>query len=96
MESNIASLNFYFPTTLLQLQLCWNALKKLGCVERSEPLVLEIMVQFILESVILSVLGGVSAIAVQSLTQLTPASIMQGPYRFSWQNAALSMGLRSW
>jgi putative ABC transport system permease protein len=53
----------------------------------------EIMVQFILESVILSVLGGVSAIAVvQSLTQLTPASIMQVPYRFSWQNAALSMG----
>ncbi|MBL1178889.1 ABC transporter permease [Pantanalinema sp. GBBB05] len=53
----------------------------------------EIMLQFILESVILSVLGGVTAIAsVHGLTHLTTTTIIQAPYTFSWQNAALSMG----
>ena len=53
----------------------------------------EIMLQFILESVLLSVLGGITAIAsVHGLTHLTTTTIIQAPYRFSWQNAALSMG----
>lgn len=53
----------------------------------------EIMLQFILESVVLSILGGVTAIAsVHGLTQLTTTTLIQAPYTFSWQNAALSMG----
>lgn len=53
----------------------------------------EIMLQFILESVILSVLGGVAAIAaVHGLTHFTTTTIIQAPYTFSWENAALSMG----
>lgn len=53
----------------------------------------EIMLQFILESVILSVLGGVAAIAgVHGLTYFTTTAIIPAPYTFSWQNAALSMG----
>lgn len=54
---------------------------------------LEIMLQFILESVILSILGGAAAIAsVHGLTQFTTTKIIQAPYTFSWHNAALSMG----
>ncbi len=52
----------------------------------------EIMLQFILESVILSVLGGVAAIAtVHGITQLTTTTLVRAPYLFSWHNAGLSM-----
>jgi len=52
----------------------------------------EIMMQFILEAVILSVLGGVAAIAiVHGLTQLITTKVIKVPYKFSAQTAALSM-----
>jgi len=52
----------------------------------------EIMLQFILESVILSMAGGAIAIAtVHSLTHLTTTTMIQAPYQFSWENAGLSM-----
>jgi putative ABC transport system permease protein len=52
----------------------------------------EIMMQFILEAVILSVLGGVAAIAtVHGLTKLVTTTVIQVPYKFSSQTAALSM-----
>ncbi len=53
----------------------------------------EIMLQFILEAVILSVLGGTVAIAtVHGLTVLTTTTVIQAPYQFSPRTAALSMG----
>lgn len=53
----------------------------------------EIMLQFMLEATILSVLGGsIAIIAVHGLTQLTTTTIIQAPYTFSLQNAMLSMG----
>lgn len=53
----------------------------------------EIMLQFILESVILSTLGGVAAIAtVHGVTQFATTTIVELPYAFSWHHAALSMG----
>jgi putative ABC transport system permease protein len=53
----------------------------------------EIMLQFILESVILSVLGGATAIAVvHGLTHLTTTTLFPAPYTFSSRNAAWSMG----
>jgi putative ABC transport system permease protein len=53
----------------------------------------EIMVQFILESVILSIWSGLAAIAlVHGITHLATTTLFPAPYRFSWQNAALSMG----
>ncbi|MEM7797350.1 MAG: ABC transporter permease [Cyanobacteria bacterium P01_C01_bin.118] len=54
---------------------------------------LEVMSQFILEAVILSLLGGVAAIAtVHVLTRLATTVVIQTPYKFSPRNAALSMG----
>ena len=53
----------------------------------------EIMMQFILEAVLLSVLGGMAAIAtVHGLTKLITTTVIQVPYKFSAQTAALSMG----
>lgn len=54
---------------------------------------LEVMSQFILEAVILSLLGGATAIAtVHGLTQVATTVVIQAPYKFSPRNAALSMG----
>lgn len=54
---------------------------------------LEIMGQFILEAVILSLLGGATAIAtVHGLTRVATTVVIEAPYRFSPRNAALSMG----
>lgn len=54
---------------------------------------LEIMLQFMLEAAILSVLGGsIAIVVVHGLTQLTTTTVIQVPYTFSLQNAVLSMG----
>jgi putative ABC transport system permease protein len=55
---------------------------------------LEVMAQFIMEAVILSIVGGVGAIAtVHILTQTATATIFtDAPYSFQMENAALSMG----
>jgi putative ABC transport system permease protein len=53
----------------------------------------EIMFQFILEAVLLSLLGGGLAItAIHGVTQVATQTIIQAPYRFSTRNAALAMG----
>ncbi|MEM7065041.1 MAG: ABC transporter permease [Cyanobacteria bacterium P01_B01_bin.77] len=53
---------------------------------------LEVMSQFILEAVILSMLGGVAAVAtVHGLTRVATTVVIQAPYQFSPRNAALSM-----
>jgi putative ABC transport system permease protein len=52
----------------------------------------DVMVQFILEAVLLSVVGGsLAIISVHGLTQTVTTVFVQGPYRFSIQNAGLSM-----
>jgi putative ABC transport system permease protein len=54
---------------------------------------LEVMLQFILEAVFLSIVGGVIAIAtVHSLTRITTTTVIEAPYKFSVRNAGLSMG----
>lgn len=54
---------------------------------------LEIMLQFILEAVLLSVIGGTAAIAtVHGLTQVATTVVFKAPYQFSLQNAAWAMG----
>lgn len=54
---------------------------------------LEVMGQFVLEAVILSLLGGVAAVAtVHGLTRVATTVVIEAPYRFSPRNAALSMG----
>ena len=54
---------------------------------------LEVMSQFILEAVILSLLGGAAAVAtVHGLTRVATTAVIEAPYRFSPRNAALSMG----
>ncbi|EKV02801.1 ABC-type antimicrobial peptide transport system, permease component [Leptolyngbya sp. PCC 7375] len=54
---------------------------------------LEVMSQFILEAVILSLLGGAVAVAtVHGLTRAATTIVIEAPYRFSSRNAALSMG----
>ncbi|MBD2330148.1 ABC transporter permease [Alkalinema sp. FACHB-956] len=54
---------------------------------------LEIMMQFILEAVILSILGGALAIGtVHCATQFVTSALFPAPYRFSHRNAALAMG----
>lgn len=54
---------------------------------------LEVMSQFVLEALILSLLGGAAAVAtVHGLTQFATTAVIQAPYRFSPRNAALSMG----
>lgn len=54
---------------------------------------LEVMSQFILEAVVLSLLGGAAAIAtVHGLTRVATTVVIQAPYKFSPRNAALSMG----
>ena len=54
---------------------------------------LEVMSQFILEAVILSLLGGAAAVAtVHGLTRVATTVVIEAPYRFSSRNAALSMG----
>ncbi len=54
---------------------------------------IEVMSQFILEAVILSLLGGGVAVAtVHGLTHVATTVVIQAPYRFSPRNAALSMG----
>jgi putative ABC transport system permease protein len=53
----------------------------------------EIMLQFILEAVLLSVVGGASAIVtVHGLTYVATAVVIQTPYEFSVQNTVLAMG----
>ncbi|KAB8316023.1 FtsX-like permease family protein [Tolypothrix campylonemoides VB511288] len=53
----------------------------------------EVMVQFILEALLLSIFGGTLAIiSVHGLTQTATTVIIQAPYQFSVANAALSMG----
>jgi putative ABC transport system permease protein len=52
----------------------------------------EIMVQFILEAVVLSLLGGGLAIAtIHGVTQVATQTIIQAPYQFSTRNAVLAM-----
>jgi putative ABC transport system permease protein len=54
---------------------------------------LEVMLQFILEAVLLSIIGGVIAIAtVHSLTRTATNTIIEAPYDFSARNAGLSIG----
>ncbi|MEO0867376.1 MAG: ABC transporter permease [Cyanobacteria bacterium J06642_11] len=54
---------------------------------------LEVMSQFILEAVVLSILGGVAAVAtVHGLTRVATTVVIEAPYKFSSRNAALSMG----
>lgn len=54
---------------------------------------LEVMGQFILEALVLSVLGGGLAIAtVHGLTRIATTVVIQAPYKFSARNAAFSMG----
>ncbi|NEQ50740.1 MAG: FtsX-like permease family protein [Leptolyngbya sp. SIO3F4] len=54
---------------------------------------LEVMSQFILEAVVLSLLGGAAAIGtVHGLTRVATTAVIQAPYKFSPRNAALSMG----
>lgn len=53
----------------------------------------EIMIQFILEAVILSLVGGVAAIlTVHSVTVTVTTKFVRVPYQFSSQGAALSLG----
>ncbi|WP_414587609.1 ABC transporter permease [Scytonema sp. PCC 10023] len=53
----------------------------------------EVMVQFILEALLLSIFGGTLAIiSVHGLTQTATTVIIQAPYQFSLRNVALSMG----
>jgi putative ABC transport system permease protein len=53
----------------------------------------EVMLQFILEAVLLSVVGGVSAIAtVHGLTYVITTVALPAPYQFSVQNTVLAMG----
>jgi putative ABC transport system permease protein len=52
----------------------------------------DVMIQFIFEAVLLSVVGGsLAIISVHGLTQTVTTVFVQGPYRFSMQNAGLSM-----
>lgn len=52
----------------------------------------DVMVQFILETTILSLIGGTLAIAtVHGLTIITTTKFIQAPYKFSSQRAALSL-----
>ncbi|MEA5464762.1 ABC transporter permease [Leptothoe sp. PORK10 BA2] len=54
---------------------------------------LEVMGQFILEAMILSLLGGVAAVGtVHGLTRVATTVVIEAPYKFSPRNAALSMG----
>ncbi len=53
----------------------------------------EVMMQFIIEALLLSFVGGTMAIiTVHGLTQTATTVIIQAPYQFSLRNAALSMG----
>lgn len=54
----------------------------------------EIMAQFIAEAAVLSVIGGIVGVAtVHGLTTVVVTTVFpEAPYRFSWQDAALSMG----
>ena len=53
----------------------------------------EVMIQFILEAVVLSLVGGTTAIAtVHGLTVTATTQIIQAPYQFSSQRAGLSLG----
>lgn len=53
----------------------------------------EVMIQFILEAVILSLVGGVAAIlTVHSVTVTVTTRFVRVPYQFSSQGAALSLG----
>lgn len=53
----------------------------------------EIMLQFILEAVLLSLMGGAGAIAtVHGLTQAATTVVIQVPYQFSVPNALVAMG----
>lgn len=54
---------------------------------------LEVMGQFILEALLLSLLGGTAAVAtVHGLTRVATTVVIQAPYRFSPRNTVLSMG----
>ena len=53
----------------------------------------DVMVQFILEATVLSLVGGVLAIAtVHGITVTATTRLVQAPYQFSSQRAALSLG----
>ncbi|MEM8611126.1 MAG: ABC transporter permease [Cyanobacteria bacterium P01_H01_bin.105] len=54
---------------------------------------LEVMSQFILEAMLLSLLGGAAAVAtVHGLTRVATTVVVEAPYRFSPRNTVLSMG----
>ncbi|NJO93579.1 MAG: FtsX-like permease family protein [Hydrococcus sp. RM1_1_31] len=54
---------------------------------------LEVMLQFILEAVLLSIVGGTIAIAtVHGLTHTATTTVIEASYKFSLRNAGLSMG----
>jgi putative ABC transport system permease protein len=53
---------------------------------------LEIMLQFIIEAILLSLIGGAIAImTVHSSTRFATTNIIESPYQFSYRNAALSI-----
>ena len=53
----------------------------------------EIMLQFVVEAVLLSVIGGAIAIVtVHGITRIATTTVFQAPYKFSLNNAVLAMG----
>jgi putative ABC transport system permease protein len=68
-------------------------IKEIGMLRAIGATRTEVMAQFILESVILSLVGGIAAIAiVHGLTVTATTKIIQAPYQFSTTRAALSLG----
>jgi putative ABC transport system permease protein len=52
---------------------------------------LEVMLQFILEAILLSIIGGaVAIVTVHSLTRVATNTVVEAPYQFSLRNALLS------
>jgi putative ABC transport system permease protein len=52
----------------------------------------DVMVQFVLEAVLLSIVGGsIAIVTVHGLTQTVTTTLVQAPYQFSMHNASLSM-----
>ncbi|MBE9171184.1 ABC transporter permease [Pleurocapsales cyanobacterium LEGE 06147] len=68
-------------------------IKEIGMLRAIGATRTEVMAQFILESVILSLVGGIAAIAiVHGLTVTATTKIIQAPYQFSTTRASLSLG----
>lgn len=53
----------------------------------------EVMLQFITEAALLSLIGGTAAIAaIHGLTKVVTTQVFEAPYSFRWQDAGISMG----